>query len=313
MFTIHAKCGDEFATQKYGTISPIGDSTVREGTKITYSVQPNAGYHLGSLFLGDKDVTSSVSNNTFTTHVVSNDTLWAKFAIDKNNAITSGDILYWVGTGSDSVIFAVNWCDPEIAFAWGYRFDGSVTVSKVMEDIKAADSRFDYVLGGGFVTEITYKDSLYDLSLKGDYWAYNVNEEPAAMINDQYVSNNDIIESGATSCELSDDFWTPVWKTPITAVTVPSGVGIVSAKNAVTEVILFPNPANDYTFMTVNGQEGNVSMTIIDINGKIIQQEQFEAKNETVKRIETAHFSKGVYFIRLQGNNRNQTRKLIIY
>jgi hypothetical protein len=313
--TIHAKSGDGYSPASlYGSISPVGDSTVIAGASITYTFTPNSGYHVGSVLLGGNEVINSVVNNTYTvTNIVADDTLWVKFAVDKNNTITTNDILYWVGTGSNSVIFAVNWCNPQIAFAWGYRFNDSVTVAKVMEDIKAADPRFDYVDGGGYVTEITYKDNTYDLSLNGDYWGYNVNEESALMVNGQYVSNNDVIESGATSCGLLDDFWTNVWTTTITPVTVPSGVNIVSAKNTLTDITLYPNPATDHTYLTLNEQEGEVVMTIVDVNGKVIQQEEFEAKNGTVKRIETGNFSKGIYFVRLQGNNHHQTQKLIIY
>ena len=48
-FTIHAGLGDEWASQLYGTISPVGDSTVVAGSSITYFFTPNAGYRLGSL------------------------------------------------------------------------------------------------------------------------------------------------------------------------------------------------------------------------------------------------------------------------
>ncbi|MDR0604706.1 MAG: hypothetical protein LBG80_10425, partial [Bacteroidales bacterium] len=172
LYTIHAKSGS------YGTISPMGDSTVTKGASITYSFQPNAGYHVGSVTLGNIDVTSSVINNSYTvTNITANDTIFVQFRIDKNNTITSNDIIYWIGEGTSEAIFAVNWCDPEIAFAWGYRFDDSVLVSKVMDDIKAADARFDYVATGSWLNEITYKDNTYDLKLDGNNLIYILNEE----------------------------------------------------------------------------------------------------------------------------------------
>ncbi|MDR2410344.1 MAG: T9SS type A sorting domain-containing protein [Bacteroidales bacterium] len=309
-YTIHAKCG------KYGTISPIGDSTVTKGASITYSFQPNTGYHVGSVTLGNNDVTGSVTNNSYTvTNITADDTIFVQFGVDKNNTITTNDIVYWIGEGTNEAIFAVNWCDPEIAFAWGYRFDDSVLVSKVMEDIKAADARFDYVdgNGGGYVTEITYKDSTYDLKLKGSYWMYNVNEGYADGINLQYVSNNDVIEFGDESCGLSDDFWNYVWTTPVTPVSDPSNVNIISNENISVEVLTYPNPAKGYTNLTMKGWEGNVSMSIVDVNGRIIRQEQFYVKDNTMKRIETNSFSKGIYFIYLQSDKTIQTQKLIIY
>jgi hypothetical protein len=208
----------------------------------------------------------------------------------------------------------VNWCDPERAFAWGYRFDDSVLVSKVMEDIKAADSRFDYIDAGGYVTEITYKDSTYDLKLTGDYWMYNINEEGFANgINVQYVFNNDVIEFGDESCGLSDDFWNYAWITPIAPVSVPSNVNIVSVGSMAIEIYTYPNPANEYTFLSIEGLNGNVLTSIMDVHGKTIQEEQFYVKDRIVKRIETGNLSKGMYLIRLQSDNTVQTQKLIIY
>ncbi|MDR1181476.1 MAG: T9SS type A sorting domain-containing protein [Bacteroidales bacterium] len=307
-YTIHAKYGS------YGTITPFGDSTVMEGTKITYTIQPDAGYSLGSLLLGDKQVISDVSNNSYTLQVVSDDTLFAQFVVGKNNDVTTNDILYWVGEGTNEVIFIVNWCNPEIAFAWGYRFNGSsVLVSKVMEDIKAADSRFDYE-ADNYVNEITYKDDVYDLKLtEGNFWGYNVNDIMANAINQQDVFNHDIIEFGDLACAISDESWNSAWTTPITPVTVPPNVGIVSAGNTSIEILTYPNPANDYTFVTISGLEGNISMSIVDISGKEIQGEQFYIADRTVRRIETNHFAKGIYFIRLQGDNYVQTKKLIVY
>ncbi len=308
-YTIHAQCG------VYGTISPMGDSTVAKGSNITYTFTPVDGYHAGSLTIGGVEKIQDVVNNSYTvSNVIADDTVIVLFAVDKNNTVTSNDIVYWIGEGTNEVIFAVNWCEPEIAFAWGYRFNGEkVLVSKVMEDIKAADSRFDYTDGGGYITEITYQDSIYNLALAGDYWMYNVNEGYADGINNQYVFHNDIIEFGDESCGLSDDFWTYVWTTAITPVSVPSTTSIVSIQQAAIHVSLYPNPANDYTYLSIDGIEGNISMKIVDISGKIIRAEQFYVNNNTVKQIETATFAKGIYFIHLQNNNRSQTQKLIVY
>ena len=41
--------------------------------------------------------------------------------------IDTSDIVFWVGSGSNSAVLIVNWGDPDTAFAWGFRFnrDGS--------------------------------------------------------------------------------------------------------------------------------------------------------------------------------------------
>ncbi len=314
-YTIHAGFGGEWATQLYGTISPVGDSTVAEGSSITYTFTPNIGYHVGSVTLGGIEKIQDIVNNSYTvSNIIQDDTLWVLFAVDKNNTITTNDILYWIGEGTNEVIFAVNWCNPGIAFAWGYRFEGNkVLVSKLMDDIKATDARFNYTDAGGFVSEITYKDSTYDLALTGDYWMYNVNEGFADGISSQYVYHNDIIEFGDESCGLSDDFWNSAWTTEITPVSVPLTTSIVSLHRSTIHSFVYPNPANDHTFISINGIKGNISMKIVDINGKLIKTEQFYVSESTVKRIETNNFTKGVYFIHLQNNNIIQTNKMIVY
>ncbi|MBR6161589.1 MAG: hypothetical protein IKQ75_06960 [Bacteroidales bacterium] len=42
-------------------------------------------------------------------------------------SISANDITYWVGTGNTEVIFVGNWCSPDVALAWGVRFNGDST------------------------------------------------------------------------------------------------------------------------------------------------------------------------------------------
>ncbi|HQB20593.1 MAG TPA: hypothetical protein PK495_08470, partial [Bacteroidales bacterium] len=149
----------------------------------------------------------------------------------KSNDISFEDILFWVGEGSNQSIFIVNWCSPEIAFAWGYRFsEDSVLVSKIIEDIAAADSRIVFTDGGGYITNITYKDSVYNLGLSGDFWMYNVNEGWATGIGLQYIHNEDIVEFGDESCGISDTNWIYVWDIVITPVSKPNDVAVQNVK-----------------------------------------------------------------------------------
>ena len=51
-------------------------------------------------------------------------------------------LLYWVGTGSNSAEFIVNFAQPDTAFAWGFHFDGTTTAQAMVDAIAAADPRF---------------------------------------------------------------------------------------------------------------------------------------------------------------------------
>ena len=129
-------------------------------------------------------------------------------------------IRYWVGEGENEVIFAVNWNEPDTCLAWGYRFnEETVTVKHIMDAIKGADARFDYVDIGWGVGDIYYEDGVLDLSLYGTYWMYNVNGSMAMLgFDQQTVVDGDFIKWGDESCGTEIAPWTLVWESEVGAV-----------------------------------------------------------------------------------------------
>ena len=138
--------------------------------------------------------------------------------------IDADDILYWVGEGSNDVVFIVNWCDTAIAMAWGVHFNGdSISVADILDTIWEYDDRFDYDASYGFVSDIMYEDDVYNLSLQGLYFMYNVNGGSAMGIDNEYVVDGDYIKFGDEMCGIADDNWNYIWTTPIVPVSVPQG------------------------------------------------------------------------------------------
>ena len=136
--------------------------------------------------------------------------------------IDADDILYWVGEGSNDVVFIVNWCDTAIAMAWGVHFNGdSILVADILDTILAYDDRFDYDIDNGWVNDLIFVNENDSLSLQGSYFMYNVNGENASGINLQYVQNGDYIKFGDEMCGFHDESWVFVWNTPIVPVPVP--------------------------------------------------------------------------------------------
>lgn len=136
--------------------------------------------------------------------------------------IDADDILYWVGEGSNDVVFIVNWCDTAIAMAWGVHFNGdSILVADILDTILAYDDRFDYDIDNGWVNDLIFVNENDSLSLLGSYFMYNVNGENASGINLQYVQNGDYIKFGDEMCGFHDESWVFVWNTPIVPVPVP--------------------------------------------------------------------------------------------
>ncbi|MBO2524579.1 MAG: hypothetical protein CW341_02585 [Bacteroidetes bacterium] len=138
--------------------------------------------------------------------------------------IDADDILYWVGEGSNDVVFIVNWCDTAIAMAWGVHFNGdSITVADILDTIWEYDDRFTFDATGGFVNDIMYEDDVYNLSLQGSYFMYNVNGGFAMGIESQYVHDGDYIKFGDEMCGIADANWNYTWTTPIVPVSIPQG------------------------------------------------------------------------------------------
>ena len=143
--------------------------------------------------------------------------------------IDASEIVYWVGTGNTEVIFVGNWCDPEVALAWGVRFDESTTtVEAVMDTIAAYDSRFGYSGGGSIIYDVTYQDSVYNLVMSEPstgFIMYNVNGVLADFgYTDMYVEQGDLIKVGNIDCAImtgDPNDWTTMgyaWQTPIVPV-----------------------------------------------------------------------------------------------
>ncbi len=163
------------------------------------------------------------------------DTATTPVITDPEDATISADaITYWVGTGNTEVIFAGNWCSPEVALAWGVRFNGtSTTVEAVMDTIAAYDSRFGYSGGGGIIYDVTYQDANYNLTMtqpSTGFVMYNVNGTLANFgYTEMYVSQGDLIKVGNTDCATMtgdpSDWMTMgyAWQTTIVPVSAPAG------------------------------------------------------------------------------------------
>ncbi len=104
--------------------------------------------------------------------------------------IAASDILYWVGEGSNEVVFAVNWADT--ALAWGYRFGAdSTTVAEVMDSLCAADWRLSYTPSSWGLDNIVFFDSIDSIANPtGGNWMSTLNGNSAASMGMGTVLHN---------------------------------------------------------------------------------------------------------------------------
>lgn len=122
--------------------------------------------------------------------------------------IDTNDIVFWVGTGSNSAVLIVNWGDPDTAFAWGYRFNGSVTAQTMVDSIAAADPRFwtvgspslsgdiHYILSNGDTLGLVDGSST---SMGYNFWWTNINGVSAGSGTATTLHNGDVFKYGDLS------------------------------------------------------------------------------------------------------------------
>ena len=88
------------------------------------------------------------------------------------------------------------------------------------------------------------------------------------------------------------------------------GEGEVSIDQvASTAISVSPNPATGMVNVSAEGIEGRVSVEIVDLNGRVVMQQQGNAASY---RFDVSNLAAGAYFVRLTGENTNAVQKLIV-
>lgn len=87
----------------------------------------------------------------------------------------------------------------------------------------------------------------------------------------------------------------------------------LSCKKEISQIMIYPNPANDLLMLNWNGvYEDETNAEVLDISGKIVYTEKFP-KEKTQTGIDVSGLAEGVYFVRLySGNSSVYVEKLVI-
>ena len=75
-------------------------------------------------------------------------------------------------------------------------------------------------------------------------------------------------------------------------------------------VMLEPNPATSWVTLNIEGCEGTVNCTLIDMSGRIVYNQNFNAT--AAHAIHVGNFAKGAYFVRITNHEISKVEKLII-
>ena len=176
------------------------------------------------------------------------------------------EILYWVGSGTDSAEFIVNFANPDTAFAWGYLFNGSTTAQAMVDAIAAADPRFWTVgspsLNGDIHFVIDNGDTLglspVDPTMGYNFWWTNLNGVSVGSGAASTLHNGDVFKYGdmnsATGWDaLGSYYMEEAWNTIPTPVSVPtSGNTPTEATIAFSDILYWVGEGTNEAVLAVN-------------------------------------------------------------
>ena len=217
--------------------------------------------------------------------------------------ISAEDIVYWVGEGSNRIVFVVNWADT--ALAWGYRFNTeSVSMQTVMDDIAAADHRFSYELGDYGVGDIKFAVAAGDTLRGTSWWGHELNNMMSAGLA-QPMANGDFSRWYNGSAAIAvEGIWVEAWGGYYEYTNAfPQTIHPVSVYVSIDEVAgidmqVYPNPANEQLNVTFDAMKSNTTAAVYDMAGRMVYSQTVAAGTDRIS-INTAAFNGGVYMLRI--------------
>lgn len=108
-------------------------------------------------------------------------------------------------------------------------------------------------------------------------------------------------------CSVGD---TSDWSVP-THFTTISTAGIDAADDAAS-VRIYPNPATKSASVDVSGISGRVTISVLDLSGRVLRSEQMECDATCVKTLQVDGLAQGAYFVRVASDSYCTVRKLFV-
>ncbi len=88
--------------------------------------------------------------------------------------------------------------------------------------------------------------------------------------------------------------------------------GVLFAEKSSAKIILSPNPARDYTTISIEGASGEIEMVLMTPEGKILRKEKFNCRPTVNKDIALQGLAKGTYLLHFTHKNWTKVEKLIV-
>ena len=90
--------------------------------------------------------------------------------------------------------------------------------------------------------------------------------------------------------------------------TFRSSVGIADVESA--SLTIYPNPARESATIMLSGVSGEVTVTVVDMNGRTVG--QYSTSSTDRLTLDLSGYAQGAYFVRVSGEGVNMVKKLIV-
>lgn len=123
------------------------------------------------------------------------------------NVISPNGIQFWIGQGNDEIIVSFYACGPTAAGGWayGYRFNGSVTIQDMLDEINNADPNFNINYSGSLIDDYSYNNGVINYNVGYGMLTYTINGVWAGGLTDE-LHNGDLFEMAEWGdCDLPND------------------------------------------------------------------------------------------------------------
>lgn len=105
-----------------------------------------------------------------------------------------------------------------------------------------------------------------------------------------------------------------IWRSPMVNKTAPY-VGVENQVAEISSLNIYPNPSNGiFKISYTAGQPGNYKVEVINERGQIVMTEnKIDFSGNFSKEINISNLSKGIYLVKVSGNQKEVVKKLILY
>ncbi|MDR1792953.1 MAG: MBG domain-containing protein [Bacteroidales bacterium] len=86
---------------------------------------------------------------------------------------------------------------------------------------------------------------------------------------------------------------------------------VINHQSSEGSFVLYPNPANDYIILKINGLTGEIQAEIIDISGKTVQKQDLYSEENTLHKFDISGLQSGSYILLLKTDNQLKTLKIL--